>query len=138
VTVTLPLFDGGTRRANAQAAQARYEAARTVYSARLRDALREVESALVTLSSTATRNEAALSAASGFVRSFRATEASYQAGIASLFHLEEARRDMLAARSALIELQRERVSAWIALYRALGGGWSSARAHDAPDQAAHG
>ena len=28
------------------------------------------------------------------------------------------------AQIALIELQRERSTAWIALYRALGGGWS--------------
>jgi outer membrane protein, multidrug efflux system len=126
VTVTLPLFDGGTRRANAQAARARYEAAATIYSARLREAIRDVESALVTLESTAQRSEAALVAADGFERSFKAVEASYQAGLASLFDLEDARRSMVAAQSALIELQRERVSAWIALYRALGGGWSSA------------
>jgi outer membrane protein TolC len=29
----------------------------------------------------------------------------------------------LAAETALVTLQRERVAAWIALYRALGGGW---------------
>jgi multidrug efflux system outer membrane protein len=40
-----------------------------------------------------------------------------------LFELEAARRDAVQSRSALIELQRERVASWIALYRALGGGW---------------
>jgi NodT family efflux transporter outer membrane factor (OMF) lipoprotein len=125
VTVTLPLFDGGTRRANAEAARARYEAATIVYSARLRDAIRDVEGALVRLDSTAKRSEAAFIAAHGFERSYSAVEAGYQAGIASLFELEDARRSMVAAQSAVIELQRERVAAWIALYRALGGGWSS-------------
>lgn len=126
VTVTLPLFDGGTRRANAQAARARFDAATTVYSARLREAIREVQIALVTLDSTAKRSDETFIAANGFGRSFAATEASYQAGTASLFELEDARRSMVAAQSAKIELHRERVSAWIALYRALGGGWSSA------------
>jgi len=135
VTVTLPLLDGGASRANAKAAHARYEAVTVVYAARLRDALREVESALVTLSSAAERTEAALIAARGFESSFGAAEAGYSAGIASLFDLEDARRSMVAAQVALIELQRERVSAWIALYRALGGGWSSARVHDGPDEA---
>ena len=37
--------------------------------------------------------------------------------------LEESRRTALAAEMALVLLQRERVAAWIALYRALGGGW---------------
>ncbi|MFA6262603.1 MAG: hypothetical protein WC760_14155, partial [Bacteroidia bacterium] len=27
------------------------------------------------------------------------------------------------ARSTLIDLQRERLNAWISLYRSLGGGW---------------
>lgn len=137
VTVTLPLFDGGVRRASADAARVRYQAATTVYAARLRDAIRDVESALVTLDSTATRSEVALVAANGFERSFRATEASHLAGIASLFDLEDARRSLVVAQSAVIELQRERVSAWIALYRALGGGWSPAGVRETPDDAAH-
>ncbi|UYG04406.1 efflux transporter outer membrane subunit [Halomonas sp. LR3S48] len=123
LTVTLPLFDGGTRRANAEAARARYEAATTVYAARLREAIRDVEDALVTLDSTAKRSEDAAIAADGFERSYQATEASYRIGTASLFELEDARRSMVAAQSAVIELQRERITAWIRLYRALGGGW---------------
>ncbi|QTP61095.1 efflux transporter outer membrane subunit [Billgrantia antri] len=123
LTVTLPLFDGGTRRASAQAARSRYEAATAVYAARLREAIRDVEDALVTLDSTAKRSEDAAIAADGFERSYQATEASYRIGSASLFELEDARRSRVAAQSAVIELQRERITAWIRLYRALGGGW---------------
>jgi NodT family efflux transporter outer membrane factor (OMF) lipoprotein len=130
VTVTLPIFDGGTRRANAEAARARFDAAVTIYAARLREAIREVQIALVTLDSTAKRSTDAAIAANGFERSFVATEASYRAGTASLFELEDARRSRVAAQSTLIELQRERVAAWIALYRALGGGWSSAEINE--------
>lgn len=126
IAVTLPLFDGGTRRANAEAAKARYEAATVAYAASLRGAVREVESALVALQSTAARGEDARVAAEGFERSYRATESRYRGGVASLFELEDARRSAVAAQSALIDLQRERVAAWIALYRALGGGWSAA------------
>jgi NodT family efflux transporter outer membrane factor (OMF) lipoprotein len=128
VAVTLPLFDGGALRANAQAARVRYESATTVYAARLREAVRDVEAALVTLQSTAARGADTDAAAAGFERSYLATEASYQAGTASLFELEDARRSMLAAQAAVIELRRERVAAWIALYRELGGGWSGAGA----------
>ncbi|WP_415845182.1 efflux transporter outer membrane subunit [Stutzerimonas zhaodongensis] len=124
VAVTLPLFDGGTRRANAGAAQVRYEVATVVYAARLRNAIREVENALVSLQSTATRSDDARRAAEGFTRSYRAVESGYRAGNASLFELEDARRSMVAAQIALIELQRERVAGWITLYRAVGGGWS--------------
>lgn len=125
VSVSLPLFDGGTRRANVVAARARYDAAASAYAASLRNAVREVESALVALQSTAARNEDARVAAEGFERSYRAAESRFRGGLASLFELEDARRTAVAAQSALIDLQRERVAAWISLYRALGGGWTA-------------
>lgn len=125
VSVTIPLFDGGARRANAEAAQIRYEVATVVYAERLRNAIREVENALVTLQSTATRSNDARRAADGFERSYRAVESRYRVGNASLFELEDARRSMVAAQVALIELQRERVTSWITLYRAVGGGWAA-------------
>lgn len=124
VTVLLPVFDSGAVQARVQASQARLTEARAAYAARLRLAVREVEDALVQLQSTAARSEDARSAAEGFATSFTATEARYKGGLASLFELEDARRSAVAAESALIDLQRERVAAWIALYRALGGGWA--------------
>ncbi|MDZ7862602.1 efflux transporter outer membrane subunit [Acidovorax sp.] len=133
VAVSFPLFDGGTRRANAQAARVRYEAATATYAGRLREAVREVEAALVTLGSTAQRSDSARIAAEGFERSHRATLANYQAGGASLFELEDTRRSLATARTALIELRRERLLAWIGLYRALGGGWSAPDNDTAPD-----
>ena len=124
VTVSLPLFDGGTRRANVDAAQARYIEAGALYRGKLRTAVREVEEALVALRSTADRSTDAQVATEGFATSFRATEARFKGGLASLFELEDARRSALQAQVALIDLQRERSTAWITLYRALGGGWA--------------
>ncbi|WP_372527334.1 efflux transporter outer membrane subunit [Piscinibacter sp.] len=125
VAVSLPLFDGGARAANVDAAQARYDEAAATYRGKLRAAVREVEEALVQLHSTAQRGDDARAAAQGFIDSYRATEARYRGGLASLFELEDARRNAVQAQIALIDLQRERVAAWISLYRALGGGWSS-------------
>ena len=125
VTVTLPLFDGGTRRANVVAAQARYDEAGAVYRGKLRTAVREVEEALIALQSTADRGADAQVATDGFSASFRATEARFKGGLASLYELEDARRSALQAEIALTDLQRERASAWISLYRALGGGWAA-------------
>lgn len=132
VSVTLPLFDGGVRRANADAARAHYDAARATYAASLRAAVRETEGALVTLHSAAERSEDARIAVAGFERSYHVTDARYRGGLASLFELEDARRSMVASRSALIAQQHEAVMAWIDLYRAIGGGWESATTTDAP------
>jgi outer membrane protein TolC len=57
--------------------------------------------------------------------SLDAAQLRYEKGLGSLIELEEARRSKLGAETALISLQRERISAWIALYRAAGGGWQS-------------
>ena len=78
------------------------------------------------MQSTAARSVDAQAAAEGFAFSLRATDARFKGGLASLFELEDARRSAVLAQTTLIDLQRERVAAWIALYRALGGGWSDA------------
>ena len=129
VSVSLPVFDAGARRANAVAARARYDEALSVYAGTLRTAVREVEDALVTLAGTADRSSDAQLAADSFEAYTRATEARYKSGFGTLFELEDARRSALAAQNTLIDLRRERVAAWIALYRALGGGWAGADAN---------
>lgn len=123
LALTLPVFDGGRRAAQADAALARYEEAVALYQARVRQAVGEVEQALVTLESARARSEDARVAVEGYRASFAATEARYRSGLASLIELEDQRRVTLAAETALVGLQRERVAAWIALYRAVGGGW---------------
>ncbi|WP_218187741.1 efflux transporter outer membrane subunit [Pseudomonas sp. CBZ-4] len=131
ITITMPLFDGGVRKADAQAALIRYEAAATIFTARVREAVREVENALVSLQSTAARSADTGISVEGFERSYQATESAYRSGVSSVFELEDARRSLVAARSAAIGLDRERVNAWIALYRATGGGWAFTDLHKA-------
>ena len=126
LAITLPLYDGGARAANVQAAQARYDAAAMQYRSKARQAIAEVEIALLNLQSTASRQGDSQAAAVGYRASFTATEARYRAGLGSLVELEDARRTSLAADIALINLQRDRVAAWISLYRAAGGGWTVA------------
>jgi outer membrane protein, multidrug efflux system len=124
VQMTLPLFDAGTRRANVEAAQERYEAAVASYRGTVRQAVREVEEALVNLQSADERAGDVRTALEGYTSEFVATEDRYKNGMASLLELEDARRTRLAAENAMVSLQRERSAAWIALYRAAGGGWT--------------
>ena len=132
LSLTVPLFDGGRRAANVDAARARYDEAASIYRAAVRQAVREVEEALVTLQSTATRQGDAQTAVDGYRASFSGTEALYKSGLASLIELENTRRTLLNAQTTQATLEQSRRSAWVALYRAMGGGW---RAADAPPQA---
>lgn len=134
--ISMPLFDGGTLQANVVAARARYDEALSVYRAAMRGAVREVETALITLDSSARRTADARAAVEGYEATVRAADARYRGGLGSLFDLEEARRSALVANSSLVELQRDQVAAWISLYRALGGGWTPADNADTPSLAA--
>ena len=78
----------------------------------------------MTLQGTSDRSADAQVAADNFEISFRAAESRYKSGFGTVFELEDARRSALVAQIALTDLRRERVAAWIALYRALGGGWT--------------
>lgn len=125
LALTLPVFDGGRRTANVDAAEARYKAAVAAYRASVRQAVREVEEALIGLHSTAARSDDVRRAVAGYRASFEATEARYKSGLTSLVELEEARRNLLAAENTQVSLERERRAAWVGLYRAAGGGWTA-------------
>ena len=124
LALTLPIFDGGTRAANAASAKARYDEAVALYRGNVRTAVREVVEALVNLQATVERTGNADIAVQNYQASFNATQARYESGLASLFELEDARRTLFAAQTARVALQRERAEAWVALYRSTGGGWT--------------
>ncbi len=124
LSLTVPLLDGGARAANAEAAKARYTEAVSLYRANVRQAVREVEEALVNLDATTARSTDADTAVKNYQASFDATQARYSSGLASLFELEDSRRTLFAAQTARVSLQRESTEAWVSLYRSMGGGWS--------------
>lgn len=123
VALSVPLFDGGVSAANAESARARYDEAVVQYRASVRQAVREVEEALTNLDSTRQRAADADTAVRGYQANLDAAQSRYQTGLASLFELEDARRTLFAAQTARVSLQRESNEAWVALYRAVGGGW---------------
>ncbi|KQV86720.1 RND transporter [Massilia sp. Root351] len=125
LAISVPVFDAGRRRANVDAAQARYELAVSQYRANVRKAVAELEQAMVTLNSTGERAADAETSLQGYRVAFTATEDRYKNGLASLLELEDARRSRLAAENTVVNLQQERSNAWVALYRAAGGGWTA-------------
>jgi len=82
-----------------------------------------VEDALLRLGDGARRRADAQAAVAGFSQALAATEQRQRAGLASRLELEDTRRSLLQARTQQTDTEREQVAAWIALYRALGGGW---------------
>lgn len=118
-----PVFDAGRRGAAVDAASARYDEAAAAWRERVLGAVREVEEALTRLDAAEAREKDAERAAAGYAEFLAAAQTQWRVGTGSLLDLEQARRNALAAEAALVQVRRERVGAWLALYKAVGGGW---------------
>jgi multidrug efflux system outer membrane protein len=117
------LFDAGKGRAAVESARASYDSAVASYRDGVRTAVKDVEQALAELDSAARREDDARKAATGYQRSLQATDKLWRAGGTDLLSLEETRRSAISAEVDLISLRQARVQDWIALHKALGGGW---------------
>jgi NodT family efflux transporter outer membrane factor (OMF) lipoprotein len=122
-TLSLPLFTGGRTEAGIRSARADYDSALADYKQVVRTAVKEVEQSLVRLDSMAQREQEAGKSAEGYRAYLVATEQNWRVGGASMLDLETARRSTISAEVNLLELQQNRLHYWIALYKAMGGGW---------------
>jgi NodT family efflux transporter outer membrane factor (OMF) lipoprotein len=122
-SLSLPIFDGGSRAANVEAARAKYDQALATYRSQVLTAVQEVENALVRVDSITRREVSAEKAEERYSRYFASIQQKYQLGAASLLELEQVRRTLLSSREQLAAAKLERSAAWVALYKAAGGGW---------------
>ncbi|WP_199031920.1 efflux transporter outer membrane subunit [Ralstonia sp. ASV6] len=127
-SLSLPIFEGGAGAARVETARARYDQALASYRGKVRQAVQEVEDALVRLDAADRRLDAATTADAQYTKVLEAANARYRLGAGSLLQLEDVRRTTLQASQSLAAVKLERAQAWVALYKAAGGGW---RAEDA-------
>jgi multidrug efflux system outer membrane protein len=78
---------------------------------------------MVRLNSSAIRVAAMQRSVAGYQKQMTSGEAMWQAGSSSLLDLEVSRRFLLTAQTRQVNLQREQLANWIALYKAVGGEW---------------
>jgi len=123
LSITLPIFDGGIIKANEAIYNAQYEQAKIEFSSKIRIAIKEVEIALINLNSTEEKNKLNKTSVDGYQKFYKSILAKYEAGLSSLFELEDSRRTYLNSLSFQLSSQKERFNAWIDLYKALGGGF---------------
>ena len=122
--LTLPLYTAGADAARVDAARADCDAARADYTGLIRRAVQDVEVALVNLDSAALREHDLVASADDYRAYFRAAEIDWRAGRLPLLDLETARRNAVMAELLAIDVRGARVQQWVALYKALGGGWT--------------
>ncbi len=123
--LSMPLWDGGQRDAATQVAVAQFELALVNYGAKVRQAVGEVDDALNRLNSSQEQGALAKASVQQLADLQAATLARLGKGLASQTDVEDAKRQWLSSQANLYALENERINAWIALYRALGGGWQA-------------
>ena len=121
----VPVYDGGVSEAQIRAAQARFDDAARQYESKVRQAIREVEEALVQTHFNRQRLEQVRSARQALERALGASTRRVDVGLDSRQALEEARRAVIDIRISELALIREGLIAGVSLYRAAGGGWES-------------
>jgi len=122
--VSMPVFQGGYRRAQLQQSWSVYRETEDRYRSTVLNAFREVENALSLtnrLTAAAERQDAAVGA---FLKTQDLTSDLYQGGLASSLELIYAQVGTLTARIDAVQIKAELLRATVALNRSLGGGWN--------------
>lgn len=122
-SVSMPLVDGGARRAQVRAEEAALDEARAAYAAAVLTALKDVEDALVALRGDRERlvhlESASLSAGNAALLARQ----RFASGLVDFQVVLDTQRTRLATQEAAANADADVVADHVRLYRALGGGW---------------
>jgi outer membrane protein TolC len=120
ISASVPLFDGGRRAAEVEAARASVDSA-NVQLAQIRLQMQhQAQQALTQFVTSLARAPAADKAAEAAREAFRAAQGRYSAGVGTVVEVETARTDLVSAEVALRQAQSDQWTTLVALRRALG------------------
>lgn len=119
----LPIFDGGSNRANLEVAQADRDIKLAQYEKAIQIAFREVADALAQQSTLDEQLAAQTALVDASKRSYELSEARFRKGVDSYLTLLDAQRTLYTAEQGLIAVRQSRQGNLVTLYKVLGGGW---------------
>jgi NodT family efflux transporter outer membrane factor (OMF) lipoprotein len=119
------VFDGGKLQAKTDETLAREQELLAAYRAAVFAAFGDVENALGNLGHLQAQETALAEQVTEAEGVLRAAQRKYTAGAADFLVVTDAERSLYAARDQLADIRRARLIASVALYKALGGGWSN-------------
>jgi NodT family efflux transporter outer membrane factor (OMF) lipoprotein len=122
----LAVFDGGLRRAVSNQAIAAYDAEAATYKQTVLAGFQEVEDNLAALRILEEEAGVQGEAVEGARHAVELTVNQYRAGVVSYLNVINAQATAYTSERAALNLLGRRLTASVALIRALGGGWSAA------------
>jgi len=123
-TLTVPIFNGGQLKAAVEVAQAQRDQYFIAYRSSVLSALEDVENAIVALAQERIKSGKLATSASHYRDAATLGRSLYQSGTQSFLDLLEAERSLYSAEDSLIASRVAITTDYIALNKALGGGWS--------------
>lgn len=122
--ISIPIFNGGQRIAAVEVARAQRDQSFIAYRSSVLTALEDVENALVSMSKEKQRAAKLSIAANAYANALSLSRSLYQSGNTSFLELLNAERSHYSSEQSLIESQVSITKDYIALMKALGGGWN--------------
>ena len=119
------IFDGGKITAKTDEAKAREEELLAAYRAAVLNAYADVENALGNLGHLAAQETALRDQVAQSEKVLGAAQRKYNAGYSDFLTVTDAERSLYTARDQLSDVRRARLVASVALYKALGGGYTA-------------
>jgi NodT family efflux transporter outer membrane factor (OMF) lipoprotein len=123
-SIKLPIFTGGRLRANMETQKQRLSQAQLAYQNTVLHSLEETEDALTAYGREQERRERLQAAAHASREATRLANELYIRGLADFLTVLDAQRQQLAIEDDLVHSDTAVVTNLVALYKALGGGWS--------------
>jgi NodT family efflux transporter outer membrane factor (OMF) lipoprotein len=121
--ISLPIFDGGRRRANLAGKDADYDLAVAQYNKTLVGALNEVADDLSGLDSLGQQIDAQQRAQDAAQQAYDLSQQRYKAGVGSYLESLVVRQQLLEAEQRMAALKAQQVDTSVQLIQALGGGF---------------
>jgi multidrug efflux system outer membrane protein len=118
--ITLPIFDGGSNRANLDLARIDRDIQVAQYEKAIQTAFREVADSLAQRETLQSQLDAQTALVQAWGESYRLSEARFRRGVDSYLQLLDAQRSFYAAQQNLIGTQRTRMGNLVTLYKVLG------------------
>jgi NodT family efflux transporter outer membrane factor (OMF) lipoprotein len=122
-SILAPIFEGGRLRAGAESAGAQRDQAAFAFRKTTLTAFREVDDALATARHSDEQVVILRAQRDALADGFRFASNRYRAGYSPYLEQLDAQRGLLGAELSLIQGQADALSARVALYQAMGGGW---------------
>jgi NodT family efflux transporter outer membrane factor (OMF) lipoprotein len=122
--VKIPIFTGGRLKANLEVQKQRYEESLTAYQSIVLRSLRETEDSLEAYNRERERAGRLTEAVRSSELSAKLARDVYTGGLADFLSVLDAQRQQLQAETDLAVSDTAALTNLIALYKALGGGWS--------------